>query len=311
MRILVVGAGATGGYFGGRLLQHGREVTFLVRQHRAAQLAKNGLSIRSACGDVDLPTPTTVLASELDSTYDLIILSCKAYGLAQVMDDIAPAVGPQTVILPLLNGMRQLDLLDQRLGAEHVFGGLCFIAATLDEQGVVRHLNDSHGMTFGERDGSASPRMQQISALLVGAGFDARPSQTILQDMWDKWIFLATLAGMTCLMRGSVGEIVAAPGGEAALLAMLEECRAIAERSGHPPGEATLQRSRRILTEAGSSLTASMLRDLQQGYPIEADHVVGDMLQRAAGQLPASAVLPIAYAHLKVYEGKRQGASQA
>lgn len=306
MRILIVGAGATGGYFGGRLLQHGRDVTFLVRERRAAQLARNGLSIRSARGDVDLPPPATVLASEPGSAYDLIILSCKAYGLTQVMDDIAPAVGPQTVILPLLNGMHQLDLLDQRFGADHVFGGLCFIAATLDEQGVVQHLNDTHGMTFGERDGSTSARMQQISALLVDAGFDARPSNTILQDMWDKWIFLATLAGMTCLMRGSVGEIVAAPGGEAAMLAMLEECRAIAERSGHPPGEGTMRRSRRLLTEAGSSLTASMLRDLQHGYPIEADHVVGDMLRRAAGQLPASAVLPIVHAHLKVYEGRRE-----
>lgn len=309
MRVLVVGAGATGGYFGGRLLQHGRDVTFLVRERRAAQLAKHGLSIRGASGDVDLPAPATVLASELDTTYDLIILSCKAYGLAQVMADIAPAVGLQTVILPLLNGMRQLDLLDQRFGPDRVFGGLCFIAATLDGQGVVQHLNDAHGMTFGERDGSASGRMQQISAVLVGAGFDARPSQTILQDMWDKWIFLASLAGMTCLMRGSVGEIVAAPGGEAAVLAMLEECRGIAERSGYPPGEATLQRARRILTEAGSSLTASMLRDLQHGQPIEADHVIGDMLQRAAGQPPARAVLSIVYAHLKVYEGSRKGES--
>ena len=311
MRILILGAGATGGYFGGRLLQHGRDVTFLVRARRAAQLAEHGLSIRGASGDVNLPAPATVLASELDATYDLIILSCKAYGLAQAMADIAPAVGPQTVILPLLNGMRQLDLLDQRFGSERVFGGLCFIAATLDGQGVVRHLNDAHGMTFGERDGSVSARMQQISAILVGAGFDARPSQTILQDMWDKWIFLASLAGMTCLMRGSVGDIVAAPGGEAAVLAMFEECCSIAEGAGHPPGAATLQRSRRILTEAGSSLTASMLRDLQQGYPIEADHVIGDMLQRAAGQLPARAVLPIVYAHLKVYEASRKGASPA
>jgi 2-dehydropantoate 2-reductase len=308
MRILMLGAGATGGYFGGRLLQHGRDVTFLVRPRRAAELARDGLVIRSASGDADLPAPPTVLAADLHAPYDLIVL--KAYGLQQAMADIAPAVGPQTVILPLLNGMQQLHLLDQRFGAGHVFGGLCFIAATLDGQGVVRHLNDTHGMTFGERDGSASERMRQISAILLGAGFDARPSQTILQDMWDKWIFLASLAGMTCLMRGSVGEIVAAPGGEAAVLAMFEECRGIAERSGYPPGEATLQRARRILTEAGSSLTASMLRDLRHGYPIEADHVIGDMLQRAAGQQATSAVLPLVYAHLKVYDGSRKGESQ-
>ncbi len=311
MRILIVGAGATGGYFGGRLLQHGRDVTFLVRDRRAAELARDGLLLRGPAGAADLPPPATVLAADLHAPYDLILLSCKAYGLVQAMTDIAPAVGPQTVIVPLLNGMRQLDLLDQRFGAGHVLGGMCFIAATLDGQGVVRHLNDTHRMAFGERDGSDSARMRRIGATLVGAGFDARPSQTILQDMWDKWIFLASLAGMTCLMRGSVGEIVAAPGGADAMLAMLEECRAIAARSGHPPAEATLRRARGILTEAGSSLTASMLRDLQQGHPIEADHVIGDMLRRAAEQPAARAVLPLVYAHLKVYQDRREGGSRA
>ena len=305
MRILMLGAGATGGYFGGRLLQHGRDVTFLVRARRAAELARNGLVIRSPAGDADLPPPPTVLAADLQAPYDLIVLSCKAYGLQQAMADIAPAVGPQTVILPLLNGMQQLDLLDQRFGAGHVLGGLCFIAATLDGQGVVRHLNDAHGMTFGERDGGTSERMRQISAILQGAGFDARPSQAILQDMWDKWVFLASLAGITCLLRGSIGEIVAAPGGHAAVLRLLEECRAVAAHAGHAPGESTLQRARGMLTGSGSTLTASMLRDLQQGYPIEADHVIGDMLARAERQHAADSLLSVVYAHLKVYEAGR------
>ncbi|TPG10547.1 2-dehydropantoate 2-reductase [Rhodanobacter glycinis] len=311
MRILIVGAGATGGYFGGRLLQHGRDVTFLVREQRAAQLARTGLVIRSASGDAQLPAPRTVLASELRQPYDLILLSCKAYGLEQAMADVAPAVGPHTAILPLLNGMRQLDLLDARFGAPHVLGGQCVIAATLDAQGAVQHLNQSHSLTFGERDGSASERMQRITSNLTDSGFDARPSATILQDMWDKWIFLASLAGITCLLRGSVGSIAAAPGGSAAALALLEECRAVAEHAGHAPGEATLQRARHVLTEAGSTLTASMLRDLQHGHAIEADHVVGDMLARADPQHAAPVLLSVVYAHLKVYEAGRMGEQRA
>ena len=305
MRILIVGAGATGGYFGGRLLQHGRDVTFLVRERRAAQLAQHGLTIRSATGDADLPAPPTVLAADLHAPYDLILLSCKAYGLEQAMADIAPAVGPDTAILPLLNGMRQLDLLDARFGAERVLGGQCVIAATLDAQGGVRHLNQSHSLSFGDRDGSASERMRRITESLADAGFDARPSNTILQDMWDKWVFLASLAGITCLLRGSVGAIVAAPGGRAAALTLLEECRAVAERSGHAPGEATMQRARSVLTEAGSSLTASMLRDLQHGHAIEADHVIGDMLARADRQHDEHSLLALVYAHLKIYEAGR------
>ena len=306
MRILIVGAGATGGYFGGRLLQHGRDVTFLVREQRAAQLARHGLVIRSATGDADLPAPPTVLAADLRAPYDLILLSCKAYGLEQAMADMAPAVGPHTAILPLLNGMRQLDLLDARFGAKQVLGGQCVIAATLDAQGAVQHLNLLHSLTFGERDGVVSERMQRITPSLANCGFDARPSSTILQDMWDKWIFLASLAGITCLLRGSVGSIAAAPGGSAAALALLEECRAVAASCGHAPGEATMQRARGVLTEAGSSLTASMLRDLQHGHAIEADHVIGDMLARADHLHDAHPLLTIVYAHLKVYDAGRQ-----
>lgn len=305
MRVLMVGAGATGGYFGGRLLQHGRDVTFLVRGRRARQLAQHGLVIRSATGDADLAAPPTVSASGLRDPFDLIVLSCKAYGLEQAMADIAPAVGPHSAILPLLNGMRQLEWLDEKFGAQHVLGGQCVISAMLDAQGVVQHLNRVHSITFGERDGRTSARMRRITEVFAGAGFDARASNHVLQDMWDKWLFLASLAGITCLMRGSIGEIAAAPGGAAATLALLEECRAVAERSGHAPDQRVLERARAMLTEAGSSMTASMLRDLQDGHPIEADHIVGDMLARAQRwNLPAT-MLALVYSHLKVYEARR------
>ena len=247
----------------------------------------------------------SVLAGELHAPYDLVLLSCKAYDLAQVMDDIAPAVGPDTAILPLLNGMRHLDRLDARFGAARVLGGQCVIAATLDAQGAVLHLNAAASLSFGERDGSASARMQAITQQLGGAGFEARPSASIVQDMWDKWVFLATLAGITCLMRAPVGDIVAAPGGTAATLALLDECRAVAAAAGHPPGAAALQRARDVLTEAGSSLTASMLRDLQHGHRIEAEQVIGDMLARAAPPAGERGMLALVLTHLQAYEAGR------
>ena len=305
MRILIVGAGATGGYFGGRLLQHGRDVTFLVRGTRARQLAQCGLTIRSPAGDADLAAPATLLASELGDPFDLIVLSCKAYGLAQAISDMAPAVGPQTAILPLLNGMRHLDLLDEAFGAQRVLGGQCVISSTLDAQGVVQHLNPMHSITFGERDGSASSRMRQVTEAFADAGFDSRPSSNVLQAMWDKWLFLASLAGITCLMRGSIGEIAAAPGGTTATLTLLDECRSVAEQFAHAPNERVLERDRSILTESGSLLAASMLRDLQHGHPIEADHIVGDMLARAQQHGLPTPMLALVYAHLKVYEACR------
>jgi 2-dehydropantoate 2-reductase len=304
MKILMVGAGATGGYFGGRLLQSGQDVTFLVRAKRAQALARTGLVIHSAAGDFTAPAPKTVQADALDQAFDLIVVSCKAYHLPQVIEDMAPAVGPQTMILPLLNGMRHLDLLDARFGAGHVLGGQCVIAATLDVDGTVRHLNASHSLTFGERDGSHSARIEQVAQAMANVRFEPRLSTTILQDMWDKWVFLASLAGITCLMRAPVGDIVAAPGGKQATLALLDDGRHVAEAHGHAPGETVLQRAHSVLTEQGSTLTASMLRDLEQGGPIEADHVVGDLLARgeAAGlDLP---MLRVAYAHLKAYEAR-------
>jgi 2-dehydropantoate 2-reductase len=302
MRILVIGAGATGGYFGGRLLENGQDVTFLVRSGRAAQLAEHGLVISSSLGNVALPSPPTIQASALRETFDLVLLSCKAYHLPQVINDMAPAIGSHTTILPILNGMRHLDLLDERFGAARVLGGQCVIAATLDAQGAVRHLNQSHSLTFGERDGSLSGRVEHVLDAMSKARFESRLSTTILQNMWDKWVFLASLAGITCLMRAPVGDIMAAPGGEQATTQLLDDCRRVAEHNGYLPNEAVLARARSMLTEAGSSLSASMMRDLEQGAPIEADHVIGDLLERAGTLSTELTMLRTAYAHLKAYE---------
>jgi 2-dehydropantoate 2-reductase len=201
--------------------------------------------------------------------------------------------------------MRHLDLLDARFGKERVLGGQCVIAATLDAQGTVRHLNQSHSVTFGERDGSRSERVEEILASMSKAKFEPRLSTTILQDMWDKWVFLASLAGITCLMRAPVGDIMAAPGGEQATLQLLEDCRSVAEHNGHAPNETVLARARGVLTEKGSALSASMMRDLEQGGLIEADHVVGDLLTRSTATAVELPMLRTAYAHLKAYEARR------
>jgi 2-dehydropantoate 2-reductase len=305
MKILMIGAGATGGYFGGRLLESGQDVSFLVRKGRAAALARDGLVIRSPAGDVTLPSPPTIQANAFKQHFDLIVVSCKAYHLAQVIEDMTPAVGPESMILPVLNGMRHMDLLEARFGAEHVLGGSCFIAATLDAQGVVRHLNNPHGLTYGERDGTRSARIERVEQAMAKARFDPRLSTTVMQDMWDKWVFLASLAGITCLMRAPVGDIVAAPGGTQVTLGLLDDCRRVAEACGHAPGDAALQRARSVLTEAGSKLSASMMRDLEQGAQIEADHIVGDMLARGEAKGLDLPMLRVAYAHLKAYEVRR------
>jgi 2-dehydropantoate 2-reductase len=297
MRILVLGAGAIGGYFGGRLLQAGCDVTFLVRPARAAKLAETGLVIKSPFGDATLPHPQTVVKG----TYDLVLLSCKAYDLESAIESIAPAVGADTAIVPLLNGMRHLDVLDQRFGAHRVLGGIAIAALTLDDAGHILHLNKNQTLIFGERDGSRSARAQAIESALSGATFEAKLSEQIVLEMWEKWVLLATLAAETCLMRASVGDIVAA-GGAAFATSMLSESIAIARHAGYPPRDPVRERIGGTVTAEGSTLTASMLRDVERGSKTEADHILGDLIRRGTGDSP---LLSLAYLQLKAYEARR------
>jgi 2-dehydropantoate 2-reductase len=299
-----VGAGGTGGYFGGRLLEAGRDVTFLVRARRAALLAEHGLVIKSPHGDFSRANPPTVQSAALRDPYDLIILSCKAYDLESAMDSFAAAVGPDTAILPLLNGMQHLDALEARFGAQAVLGGVCMIASTIDDEGRVLHLNDINAIFFGERDGARSARAQAIEAELTGAKFKSRLSDDIIQEMWEKWVFIATGAGITSLMRSTVGDIEAA-GGAPLAAALLDECARVAAGNGHAPGAETIERSRTMFTLPGSSLTASMYRDIERGARTEGEHILGDLLRRSGDLQHGMSLLRTAYVHVMTYEARR------
>jgi 2-dehydropantoate 2-reductase len=300
MRIGILGAGAIGGFFGGRLLQAGRDVTFIVRPARAQALSRDGLTIASPGGEVTLQAPPLHPAGAAGEPFDLILLACKAYDLENAVDSIAPSVGTHTAILPLLNGMRHLDVLRARFGDGAVLGGVCMIAATLGPNGQIVQLAELAALAFGELDGSRPERIDRIEQSLSGAGFDATASQAILSAMWEKWVFLATTAGITCLMRGTVGEIVAA-GGSTTTLALLDECAAIAATAGYAVLEKSMSELRTIVTTPQSRMGASMFRDMQQGLRIENDHVIGDLLRRAPKPEDCRTLATVA-AHLNVYE---------
>jgi 2-dehydropantoate 2-reductase len=304
MRFLVVGAGATGGYFGGRLLEAGRDVTFLVRPARAERLSATGLTITSPAGNITLPSPPTVLAEQLRASFDAVILSCKAYDLDTAIESFAPAVGPDTAVVPLLNGMRHLDVLDARFGADRVLGGSCFISAKLDEGGQIAHLSDIHRLTFGERAGGRSPRVEAIAEAMAGANFESVLSDEILLVMWEKWVFLASLAAITCLTRSAVGDVVAAGGADLAA-ALLEECRAIAAAAGYPPRPDSLKASLGRLTDPASAVTASMLSDIERHGRTEAEHVLGDLLRRRGDASDGGrSLLRVAYIAVKAAEAR-------
>lgn len=307
MNLLIVGAGATGGFFGAHLVAAGRDVTFLVREGRASQLARDGLVVRARKGDMTVK-PKFVTAGGLNKNFDAVLVTVKAFGLEAAMQDMAPAVGPDTLVVPVLNGMKHVDDLVQRFGAARVAGGVCRVATTLDEEGRILQLADFQELLYGDLDGSASARMDAFNALVSDAGFAAKPSRHIVQELWNKWIMLAGMGAACCLMRGSIGEIEASPGGLAFVNALLEEIIAIATAHGHPPAPPVVAAARGMLTAKGSPMASSMYRDMQRGLPIEADHIVGDLLARAQAKGVATPLLAAAYTSLCVYQGRAKGA---
>ncbi|MDR3460799.1 MAG: 2-dehydropantoate 2-reductase [Beijerinckiaceae bacterium] len=309
MRILVLGAGATGGYFGGRLAEAGADVTFLLRPARAARIAADGLRIKSPDGDSALEVATITQAT---SPFDLIVMSCKAYDLDSAITAIAPAVEANTTILPLLNGLAHYAPLDTAFGADKVIGGLCHIMATVTPDGAIRHLGGPPAsVTFGERGGGASARVEAIAASFAPALFTTRPSPNVMQEAWEKLSLIATLAGATCLMRASIGDIVATQDGEAIIRALYAECEAIAAASGYPLRPKAAASTLAILTEPGSKATASMLRDLEAGRRVEAAEIPGDLVARARSLGLAVPHLRAAYCHLQCYEARRAQAAPA
>jgi 2-dehydropantoate 2-reductase len=303
MRMLVIGAGSTGGYFGGRLEQAGRDVTFLVRPARAKRLHAQGLQIISPKGDVTLH-PRLVTVGEIAEPFDIVLLAVKAFSLDAALADMAPAVGRDTMIVPVLNGMKHIDALCTRFGPDVVVGCACRVSALVDEQGRIVQLSALQDIVYGELNGSASNRMEKLDAFMHGAGFNNRLSITITRDMWEKWILLATLGSVTCLMRGTIGEVEAASGGSEFVLQLFEETVSIANAVGVAPSKEFLVAAKAALTAKGSALTSSMYRDLQQGGAIEADQIVGDLLLRARKAKLTTPLLATAYTHLSVYQNR-------
>lgn len=307
MRILILGAGGVGGYFGARLAAAGLDVSFLVRAGRAAQLARDGLVVLSPLGDVRMQVSTL---TEARPGFQAVLLACKAYDLDGAMAAVAPAVAADTLVLPLLNGIGQLNILDTRFTAERVLGGLCQIGVTLTDKGEVQHLNTVQQLAFGPRLPLQLAGCERLHTLLARGGFSPVLSADIVQRMWEKFVLLAAYAGMTCLMRAPVGAIVAADDGAALMREILSECAAVASASGHTPGPVFIAETLALLTQRGSPGTASMLRDMQRGARTEHEHILGDMLLRARRAQIAVPLLRVANAHLQAYEFERASPQQ-
>jgi len=302
MKILVVGAGAVGGYFGGRLAQAGRDVTFLVRSKRAEQIRAQGLRILSRYHGDFTVRPKTITAAQIVTPYDIIFLSVKSYALAVAIDDFAAAVGPRSVIIPVLNGMHHIDVLKNRFGETAVMGGVCYVATEIDSQGRVIQLADFQSLIYGGLDGKKTSRLEAVHQVFQGAGFNSAISGDILLEMWQKWVFLASVGAITCLLDGNIGEIVAVPGGADLSLSAFRECAAIAGACGYTLSETFLAEKSAQLTAPGSPFTSSMYRDLKEQAPVEVDSILGDLIERGRKHGVSAPILQAAFVRLTIHQ---------
>jgi 2-dehydropantoate 2-reductase len=307
LKLLVLGAGGIGGYFGGRLAEaKAAEVTFLVRPKRREQLERDGLVIESPHGNARFPVKT-VLAAGLVPGYDAVLFTCKAYDLDSAMDAIAPAMDGKTVVVPQLNGMAHLEALDKRFGKANVMGGVAQINATLRKDGTIAHMDSLSRIVFGERDGRQTARARALADAFAKTNVRFNLSPEIEQEMWEKVVFLSALAAATCLFRANVGEIMAAPGGREAMERLIDANIEIATREGHAPRPQSIEFAKARLMDPKGNWSATMMRDMEAGNPVEADHIVGWMLERARKHGIDDRVLSMAYTHLKAYEARRAG----
>ncbi len=308
MRVVILGAGGVGGYVGARLIEAGTDVTFLVREGRARQLAAQGLVLKSPLGDFSAPVKVIRPGEALGESPDAVVLSCKEPALQSAITAVAPLLGPQTRLLPLLNGVRHIDLLAARFPQTPLLGGIIHGAANLGPDGVIEHLSSFMTVITGPVAAASDSIATEIVQRLKQAGVDAHATHEIRNDMWNKFLFLAAFAGITSLMRANIGIILASDSGRERILRFLDETRSVAVAEGFPPPNSLMDEYRTLLTTEGSTLTSSMLRDIEAGRRTEGAHILGDMLARARKHGLETPVLAVAAAHVEAYERRLDAA---
>jgi 2-dehydropantoate 2-reductase len=306
MRFLVLGAGSQGSYFGGMLLQGGADVSFLVRPERAAELAERGLVIKLPDGEIRQRV-RALLAGQIDGRYDVVLLACKTYDLGTAIEAVAPALGERSAILPIQNGINHIEVLVDRFGRDRVLGGLSNVAAARSPEGEVIWLPGTAGtLIFGELTGAHTTRCDEIKLTFAAGGVPSRISDHIIAEMWLKLFGFASVSVIAILTRARAGEIAAAPASSAFVTSVIEECAMVTTAKGYSPPAAMSDAIRGLFAQRGSIYSPSILRDLEQGRPTEADHTIGELV-RCADQLRIEVpLLRAALCQLQIHELRRQ-----
>ena len=279
MRVLVLGAGAVGGYFGGRMAEKSMDVTFLVREQKKQQLRQNGLVIKSPKGDLSIQ-PNLITMNKVESTFDIILFTNKAYDLDEILQSPFPVKEGSTII-PLLNGYTHMEKLRNKFPNARVFGGIAHIFSTLSEEGEIHHFNDIHSLTFGHLSNTDETDGRKFFYACSSANFTLKYSDNIIVDLWHKWILIATVAGATTLFNATIGEIASTEHGRSFINALHDECINIARSEKIEVNTDELAQQSRFLSDKQSTWNSSMRRDMLNNSKIECAHIFLELIKIA------------------------------
>ena len=300
MKILVLGVGGIGGFFGGYLHEIGADVTFLVRPKRKALLQADGLKIISPLGNLSL-NPKLVLVDELKPVYDIILISCKTYDLDQAIIDLRPTKG-RGLIIPFLNGVTHMKKLDEEFGQDNVMGGVAHISSTVNKDGTIEHFSEFKKLTFGNRDLSKNNALKEFAEVCAKTQFDMTLSDDINLDLWKKWVFISTVAGATTLFSCSLGEIVKSDFGKQIIIDLFNECRSIAKLYKYDYEDSEADIILKTITTPGSPIKASMQRDVEKKSFTEHEQIFGDLINKGQKYSFDCPILMSCYVRMNVYQ---------
>ncbi len=307
MKIAVLGAGGVGGYFGARLAAAGHDVGFIARGAHLGAMRRDGLRILSPLGDLTLnPLRASDSAAGLRADFgvpDLVMFCVKLYDVESAANGLKPLLGPETCVLALQNGVDAEGRLAKTVGAEKVTGGVAYISSTIEAPGLIRHFNRAAKLSFGEMDGSLSPRLQRFHAACADAGFDAELVPDIERALWEKFVFLASFAGLTSLTRKPIGPILADADVKALLTDAFREAMAVAAARGVTLPPSLLPRQLAALASVDPEMRASMARDLENGNRIEIEGLSGALVRLGVAAGVPTPVHRAIYAGLKLHAG--------
>ncbi len=282
MKLVIMGAGGVGGYFGARLAAAGGEVVFIARGAHKDAMRANGLTVHSSLGDVHLDIVAAMDDPGAVGPCDIILFCVKLWDVEVAAEAIRPLLSDDTCVVPIQNGVGVTGMLSRLLGAEHVMGGVAQISASIEAPGVIRHHGNFARLVFGELDGSASRRQERLLAACAGAGIEARVSPKIEAEIWEKFIFLAPMAGATAFYRASIGEILGDPERRARFEAMVAETAAVGRAKGVALGDGQAARTLAFVADLPPAMKASMLLDLELGRRLELDWLNGEVVRLGA-----------------------------